>query len=523
MGNNIKELTAEVEKLNERLAEAQETLRAIRSGEVDALVAQTRDGDRVYTLQGADYTYRVMFEAMNEGAAVVAPDGAIFYSNSRLAAMLKVPLEKVIGATLTGFITPGCRTAFRSLLTQSAVEPGQIEVGLKQPGGIIVPALVSARSIMPEKTRMVCLIVTDLTLQKRQEEIVASERLARSIIEQAGEYIIVCDTEGRIIRASETTGFLCNCDYLFKRFDSVFNLCEKNGATFSIDAPLRGETVQNLPVTSGEGENREELLANARPLRRGNDEIIGAIVTLSDVTELERARAELETHRNHLEELVRERTNALRNLSHRLLKVQDDERKAIAGELHDEIGQSLTVINLMLSSAIRAPQEDLANVKEARETVKRVLGQVRSLSSSLHPGMLDSIGLLPTLQWYFADFTKRSEIEIKFHHAGLRKEPPSQVKITVYRIIQEAITNVLRYAGVNTVKIDLRQKNGMLNLLIEDKGKGFEPDAVPPERSGLRGMRERANLIGGELTIRSALGAGTCIEARLPVNFGEEK
>jgi PAS domain S-box-containing protein len=158
-------------KLRERLDEAEEVLRALRSGEVDAIVASGPDGDRVYTLRGADEAYRLMVQNMGEGALTVAPNGLILFANEKLASILAIPHERVIGARFHDFIVPGDAEIFSALLTD---EPGaglKREVRLKVPGGSLIPAALSVNRLELDGVDSYCVIVTDLTEQKRNEEV----------------------------------------------------------------------------------------------------------------------------------------------------------------------------------------------------------------------------------------------------------------------------------------------------------------------------------------------------------------
>jgi PAS domain S-box-containing protein len=170
-------LQERVRDLQARLEEAEETLRALRSGEVDAVVASGPEGDRVYTLKGADEAYRVMVENMAEGALTLTPGGLILFSNEQFATLLGVPLERVIGASVHGFVAEEDGARLSALLSGRAA--AKAEVRLKSAAGALAPAQVSANTLSFDGTECVCLIVTDLTEQKRIQEIVAAERLAR--------------------------------------------------------------------------------------------------------------------------------------------------------------------------------------------------------------------------------------------------------------------------------------------------------------------------------------------------------
>jgi formate hydrogenlyase transcriptional activator len=167
---NAKELLAENEDLRLRLEEALDTLRAIRSGEVDALVVSTPQGDQVYTLKGGERNSRLILETLNEGVLTVAEDGTIIYSNSRFVEILKMPLQKVIGSSMHGFISPTDRTAFETILEQSRSGKNKGEVSLAAGDETLVPVQLSLNPLEIEEVSAVCIVAVDLTEQKRIEK-----------------------------------------------------------------------------------------------------------------------------------------------------------------------------------------------------------------------------------------------------------------------------------------------------------------------------------------------------------------
>jgi signal transduction histidine kinase len=209
----------------------------------------------------------------------------------------------------------------------------------------------------------------------------------------------------------------------------------------------------------------------------------------------------------------------MQSLSYRLISLQEEERRNISRELHDETGQSLTVLNLLLGKALRSPETYQSDIKEAQQVVKEVLSQIRALSSNLHPGMLEDLGLMPTLEWYLNDFGKRTGIKVNFTHSELDQILPGDFNITIYRVIQEALTNIARYAEVKETTVSLTLEKQNLSICIEDKGKGFAVESQS-QGVGLRGMRERVNALSGKLEINSTPGEGTLIRAELPVPAG---
>jgi PAS domain S-box-containing protein len=208
------------------------------------------------------------------------------------------------------------------------------------------------------------------------------------------------------------------------------------------------------------------------------------------------------------------------NLSKRLVEVQEAERRSMARELHDEIGQTLTGLQFSLESGKRLADGKLLGIlNDTQDMVSGLIKQVRDLSLRLMPSMLDDMGLLPTLLWHFDRYTAQTGIQIDFSQFGLENRLPSEIEITAYRIIQECLTNIARYAQVNRAEVHLLYTDDqVLTVRVTDQGRGFDLQKTQVTKAfGLAGMRERAFLVGGQLTVKSLPEKGTEIVAVLPV------
>jgi PAS domain S-box-containing protein len=220
------------------------------------------------------------------------------------------------------------------------------------------------------------------------------------------------------------------------------------------------------------------------------------------------------------EERLQQHANEMQALSARLVMAQEDERRTLARELHDEIGQLLTGLNMVLEASPQASAAQLrAKLHVAQEYITDLTSRVRQLSLDLRPSLLDDLGLLPTLLWHLRRYTEQTGITVDLKHSGLDTQLPSHIAITAYRVVQEALTNIARYARVQSAEVVVWARQGKLVITIEDKGTGFDVDGVlAAQRSvGIVGMRERVRLVDGQWLVDSSPGEGTRIFVTLPL------
>jgi PAS domain S-box-containing protein len=255
-----------------------------------------------------------------------------------------------------------------------------------------------------------------------------------------------------------------------------------------------------------------ELVNKANDRFGPQDAQLLALLAAPAATAIENAR---------LFEEVRAGRDRLQLLSRRLVEVQEAERRHIARELHDEVGQVLTGLKLTLEmGASLPPEESKANLEEAQALVNELMAEVRNLSLDLRPAMLDDLGLLPALLWHFERYTAQTQVHVTFKQIGLERRFQPEIETVVYRIIQEALTNVARHAGVDNVTVRVWVDDVALNVQVEDQGPGFDLEAALAAgiSSGLSGMYERVGLLDGQLRIESIPEAGTSVTARLPLS-----
>jgi PAS domain S-box-containing protein len=283
----------------------------------------------------------------------------------------------------------------------------------------------------------------------------------------------------------------------------------------SARALAEGQTSLNELIDIETFDGKQKTIQNsAAPIRTVEGSIIGVVVVNEDVTE-----------RVQAQKALRESADRLQQLSHRLLEVQEKERRHLARELHDEVGQLLTGLRLILKSKDDLTAEEAkTQFEKARTLADELLEIVRQLSFDLRPAALDQLGLLPSLLALFERFGKQAGVLVNFKHQGMDRRFAPEVETTAYRIVQEALTNVARHAGVEGVSVKVWAAADTLSIEVEDLGRGFDPEEVlaTPRHGGIPGMQERIALLGGRLTIESRPGEGTRITAELPISAAGE-
>jgi len=232
-------------------------------------------------------------------------------------------------------------------------------------------------------------------------------------------------------------------------------------------------------------------------------------------------------HVGHLERALRAQSAAnaqnatdLHRLSGRLVRAQEDERRLIARELHDEVGQALTAVKMQLAVVRRSvPPGQTAGIDEGRNVVDAALQSARQLSRLLHPPMLEDMGLVSALDWYLKAFGDRTRVATDLLHAGMDDRPTPEIEICLFRIVQEATTNVAKHASATSCKVYVQRLPASVVLTVEDDGRGFDPHAErlgTDEGLGLLGIKERVADARGTFRIESASGKGTRVYVELP-------
>ena len=228
------------------------------------------------------------------------------------------------------------------------------------------------------------------------------------------------------------------------------------------------------------------------------------------------------TERIEAENQLQESYRQIRELTDHLQNIREEERSHIAREIHDELGQQLTVLKMDVSWLNKKMPMDDEPVKRKLKSLTDMLDgtvkTVRRISSELRPSVLDDLGLVAAMEWHLNEFERRSGIKTEFHEPEIELETNETVKTGLFRIFQESLTNVVRHAAASKVKINLSEKNGFILLRIEDDGKGFNKLQVHNKRTlGILGMKERTAMMGGTYVIESSPGQGTIVVVSVPL------
>jgi len=373
-----------------RLKTAEETLRAIQSGEVDALMVSGRRGEQVVSLKGGEPAYRMLVEAMSEGAATLSRNGAVLYCNRRFAELMGRPPGKTIGIVVQSLVAETERDRFETLLANAHKAVAKGEFNLRCTDGSLVPVYLSLNRFRGYKGHALGMVITDLSEQKRKQaaEIKQEEAMRRLLLEHT-------------------------------------------------------------------------------------------------------------------------------------LSAQEEERRRIARELHDEAGQLLTALLVGLRTLEDARK--LADVKtqgqRLREITAQAIDEVGRLARGLHPTALDDHGLGVALTRYVTEYTKTHNITVDLALSELDSSNlPPAVQTALYRILQEALTNVARHSGAKAVSIRFARLATALEVAVIDNGCGFDAKtvAVSSHRLGIQSMRERAAMLGGTLSFTSQR-KGTKILVQVPL------
>jgi PAS domain S-box-containing protein len=479
----------------------------------------------------------------NVKAAIIATDitGTITYWNPFAEELYGWSFQEVAGRNIMEVTvsaqTEAPATEIMSTLTAGSSWAGEFEVRRKN--GTTFTAFINLSPITDERSVLIGVVGVsqDLTERKQAEEAVRrSEELFRTLANSLPNLCWMAHPDGYIFwynqrfydytgtTPDQITGWGWQCLHDPEMLPSIlacWRTSLETGQPFEMEFPLRG----------ADGTFRW-FLTRIRPLQDSQGKIVrwfGSNIDIQEQREIQQALSEAQ---QELEKRVQARTaelnsaaESLRELSGRLLQIQDDERRRIARELHDSAGQLLAALSMNINT-VRAESHKLSSaaaaaVSENAAIVEEITKQIRTISYLLHPPLLDEVGLASALSWYIKGFSERSKIEVSLelpHDFGrLSKEK----EISIFRIVQECLTNIHRHSESTTAAIRFIQYDDRIQVEIKDAGKGIPVErmralsAASGSGVGFRGMRERLRQVGGTLEVKST-SSGTVVTATLP-------
>ncbi len=491
--DRVRERTAELETANRRLSE-----------EADA---RSRSQAAIEFQAG-------LLDTVEEAVAATGADGRVRYWNRFAADLYGLPASQVLGRPLGDVVSYIQRDGARLDLDDACGKSGSWsgEVDAERRDGSRFPAYVLCSPLRGGAEGNVILSL-DITDRRRSEDALReSEEKYSNLVERAptGIFILQHDAfEFVNPRFAELVEY--GRDELLQADPWQLIHPDDRGRVREIAGQrAAGETVSDeyeCRLVTKTGQTRWIVIRGALIRHRG------AVATLGNVQDV------TENHRMAME---------LRQLSTRLFTIQEEERRRVARELHDSVGQKLTGIKFLVEAALGAPwpgerRSGMERLRSLVPIIQDAVEEVRRISTALRPSVLDDLGLLPTIVWYLREFAKvHPNIAVEQVFGAVESEIPPALRTPIFRILQEATNNAAKHSGASRLVVGLESRDGGLRLRVQDDGVGFDPGAgregAGAEGSGLSSMRERAEFSGGAFALVSNAGEGTTVEARWPLD-----
>jgi two-component system CheB/CheR fusion protein len=544
LSDRLEAMQREIEGLRSQLEESREILRAIHEGEVDALVVSGPQGEQIFTLRSAELPYRILVENIREGAVNVLSDGTIHYANRAFADLVQNPLEKVIGSSLREYVAETDRGLLGTLLRRSLDGGARGELSLWIRGERLLPVYLTMSSLPLDDVKTICVVVTDLSEQKRSEQVLASERFARAILNQAADAIAVSDAQGRLtyvnpaarrLAGRDPSGITTDMGYedWGKAFDFEGHPIPME--EWSLPRALRGETgTRECRMIRPDG-SRYDISISANPMRGADGSIVGAVAVFKDITEQKAAEQALIAAKRSAEKAKAAAEEASR--------AKDRFMAVLSHELRTPLTPVLAAVSMLQKAPHRATPETLEVIRRNVELEARLIDDMLDLTRVAqgkvelhrHPVPLATI-------IHRAVEVCRPDIDARRLEFGLDIGiVPCVVDADAARL-QQVFWNLLKNAikftphgGCVGVRCELENDKYVV-VEVSDSGVGIEPEALPrifdafaqADRRitrqfgglglGLAISRSLVELHGGSIEGRSpGQGKGATFRVRLPL------
>ena len=463
-------------------------------------------------LRDSEQLYRNVVDSSKEVIFQLDPGGHWIFLNRAWTEIFGYTREESLGKSFIAFIHPDDREKtselFQRIFIQTS-QPHSLELRMITASGQVCWIEFNGSTLQDDKGSIICVsgILHDITASKlAREEIIREKDLSDSIINTLPGIFYIYNSSGQFYRwnhnLEKVTGYsteeIAGMSPLsfFAEPDQDY-MAEKSKLTF-IDGTASAESFLYTKQQEKIPYYFNCILVNYQ----GERCAMGMGIDM--------------TERKKVEKQLEESTLQLRELSAHLQDVREEERATIAREIHDELGQQLTVLRFDMSwieSRIKAEdpllREKMENIQALLE---KAMFTVRKLSSELRPSMLDDLGLADTIEWYLQDYRSRFGIQTYFQNELLHEQVPDKARTALFRIFQESLTNVIRHARASKIWVNLSSTDDIVVLRIVDNGCGFNMEEVARKKTlGLIGMKERSLLMGGKCQVESQKGNGTVI------------
>jgi PAS domain S-box-containing protein len=508
--------------------------------------------------------FRALIEHCADGIVALAADGTFRYASASIVQVSGYTAMELIGQSAFGLVHPDDRDHALARFRETMAECGRVvraEFRMRQRNGTVRWVEVVATNLLRNPAvQAVLATYRDVTERKQTEtelrrchedlesrvaertsELEAVNRALRAeiadrqqveaalagsraqlaaVIESAMDAIVSIDAEHRIVLFNHAA------ELMFRR-----SAAATIGEPIDVLLPAGFRRIHRQYVESFAAEPRSARRCMAGTYVTGVRADGEEFPAESAISKAELGGKTLYTailrdvsERLRAEEQLRASSEMLRALAARYESVREEERSRIAREVHDELGQALTGLKIDLSTLARDVRNRLPDAEQRVDAMTRLVGEtidfVRELSAQLRPPVLDDVGLAAAIEWQAQEFQSRTGVVCRLVSSLPDEELPTDVSTALFRILQEALTNVARHAGATFVHIRLDKADSVIILTVTDNGRGITPEEIENVRSlGLVGMRERSLLLGGNVTITGQPGNGTTVTARIPVVY----
>ena len=488
-------------------------------------------------LQQSEKKYREFAETASIALHWVSSDGTIIWANRAELEMLGYCSEEYIGHNISEFHAdaPVLEDILNRLFRGDRIK--EYEARLRAKDGSLRQVIIDSSALFEDgKFVHTRCFTRDISERKQAEDLLRrSEERFRALVNASSDVVYRMSPDWSEMRQLDGKGFIADTgkprkDWLNEYIDVA-------------DQPLMLKSIREAVRTKSMFELEHRVrrtdgtlgwtYSRAVPLLDPNGAIVEWFGAASDVTARREAEERYRKLAQTLDAEVRARTreleeqsNQVRELSWRLLRSQDDERRHIARELHDSAGQTLTVLGINLAQlaqkAARNAPEVASEAEKIQETVQQLHREIRTTSYLLHPPLLDETGLYSAINWYVQGLQERSRVELRFDCSEKFGRLPQEMELVIFRLVQECLTNIHRHSASKAASIRLSRESNQITLEIRDQGKGMSRERLTEIQSGrsgvgITGMRERLRQFAGTLAIESG-DSGTCVLATIPVS-----